>query len=212
MSKLRIMLVDDHDIVRSGLRRLIDRNDDLEVVAEADSGEKAYTLFGESLPDILVMDISMPGMGGLEALRRIISRFPAARVVVFSMHENVAFATKALAIGARAYVAKAGMSDDVLRAIREVAAGRGYINPDLAQKVALHNLGGSDDPMSQLSPREFEIFRLLAEGNGVEEIAGLLKISQKTAANYQTMLKQKLGISSPVDLVRMAIRQGLIES
>lgn len=212
MSKLRIMLVDDHDIVRSGLRRLIDRNDDLEVVAEADSGEKAYTLFGELLPDILVMDISMPGMGGLEALRRIILRFPAARVVVFSMHENVAFATKALAIGARAYVAKAGLSDDVLRAIREVAAGRGYINPDLAQKVALHNLGGSDDPMSQLSPREFEIFRLLAEGNGVEEIAGLLKISQKTAANYQTMLKQKLGISSPVDLVRMAIRQGLIES
>ncbi len=210
-ASLRVVLVDDHDIVRSGLRRLLEQNDGMQVVAEADNGEQAYKLFGELLPDVLVMDISMPGMGGLESLRRIISRFPAAKIVIFSMHENVAFATKALTIGARAYVAKAGMGNDVLRAVREVAAGRSYINPDMAQKIAFQNLSGGDDPVRQLSPREFEVFRLLAEGNNVDEIAGMLSISQKTAANYQTILKQKLGISSPVDLVRLAIRQGLIE-
>jgi len=210
-TNLRIILVDDHDIVRSGLRRLLEQNEGMQVVAEADNGEQAYMLFGELLPDLLIMDISMPGMGGLESLRRIISRFPAARIVIFSMHENVAFATKALTIGARGYVAKAGMGDDVLRAVREVSAGRSYINPDMAQKIAYQNLTGGDDPVRQLSPREFEVFRLLAEGNNVEEIAEMLKISQKTAANYQTILKQKLGISSPVDLVRLAIRQGLID-
>lgn len=211
-SVLQIMLVDDHDIVRSGLRRLIDQNDDMKVVAEAADGEQAYKIFADTLPDILVMDISMPGMGGLEMLNRIRSRFPAARIVIFSMHENVAFANQALSIGARAYVAKAGMSNEVLIAIREVAAGRCYINPAMAQKIALQSLTGGNDVLGQLSPREFEVFRLLAEGNGVDEIARLLKISQKTAANYQTVLKHKLGISSPVDLVRLAIRQGLIES
>lgn len=211
-TKLRVMLVDDHDIVRSGLKRLVERNEDMEVVAEAQNGEHAYAMFGSLEPDVLVMDISMPGMGGLEALRRIVSRFPKARVVVFSMHENVAFATNALAAGARAYVAKAGMSDDVLLAIREVSAGRGYISPDMAQKIALRTHSVGSDPIHQLSPREFEIFRLLAEGNSVDDIAQLLKISQKTAANYQTVLKHKLGITSPIDLVRLAISQGLLET
>ncbi len=213
MSKnLRIIVVDDHEIVRSGLKRLLDQEEGMQVIAEAENGEEAYQLFGELLPDLLLMDISMPGMGGLESLRRIISRFPAARVVVFSMHENVAFATKALTIGARGYVAKAGVGGDVLKAVREVSAGRSYINPAMAQKIAFQNLRGSDDPIRQLSPREFEVFRLLAEGNGVDQIAEMLKISQKTAANYQTILKNKLGISSPVDLVRLAIKQGLIEA
>jgi len=211
-AKLRVMLVDDHDIVRSGLRRLIDRNEDMEVIAEANTGEQAYALFGSLQPDVVVMDVSMPGMGGLETLRRISSRYAKANLIVFSMHENVAIATKALAAGARAYVAKAGKSDDVLQAIREVAAGRGYISPDMAQKIALRTHAVGNDPIQQLSPREFEIFRLLAEGKSVEDIAGLLKISQKTAANYQTVLKHKLGITSPVDLVRLAISQGLLEA
>lgn len=209
---LRVMLVDDHDIVRSGLRRLIDQNDDMKVVAEATDGEQAYKIFADTLPDIVVMDISMPGMSGLEVLKRIRSRFPTARIVIFSMHENVAFANQALSIGARAYVTKAGISNEVLLAIREVAAGRCYVNPSMAQKIALKSIAGGNDLLAQLSPREFEVFRLLAEGNGVDEIARILHISQKTAANYQTALKHKLGISSPVDLVRLAIRQGLIES
>ncbi|MCB5184838.1 response regulator transcription factor [Methylobacillus gramineus] len=208
---IRVMLVDDHEVVRSGLRRLLEQSDGIDVIVEADSGEQAYQLYGEHLPDIVVMDMSMPGMGGLEALRRIVARYSQARVVIFSMHENAAFASQALSSGARAYVAKSGAADDLVQAVREVSVGKGYLSPGIAQKIALQSLSGDDDPTRLLSAREFEVFRLLAEGRGIEEIATILKISQKTVANYQTLLKQKLGISSPIELVRLAIRHGLIE-
>lgn len=209
---IRIMLADDHSVVRSGLRRLLDHASGMEVVAEAENGEQAYQIFGDCLPDVLVMDMSMPGMGGLEALRRILSRYPAARVVVFSMHENAAFATQALSSGARGYVVKSGAADDLIRAVRDAAAGKTWISPAAAQNIVLQTLSGDDNPIHRLSSREFEVFRLLAEGHVVENIAEMLKISQKTVANYQTMLKQKLGVSSPVELVRLAIRHGVIEN
>ena len=207
-----ILLADDHAVVRSGLRRLLELNDHLEVVAEADSGEQAYQKFGELLPDVLVMDMSMPGMGGLEALRRIVTRYPNARVVIFSMHENAAFASQALAAGARGYVGKSGQADDLVVAVKEVAAGRGYLSAQVAQKIALQNLSGDDDPFRLLSAREFEIFRMLVEGGSVDHIAEQLNISHKTVANYQTMLKQKLGVTSPLEMVRLAIRHGVISS
>lgn len=209
---IRIMLVDDHEVVRSGLRRLLEQNDGVEVIAEADSGEQAYQLYGECLPDVVVMDMSMPGMGGLEALRRIIARYPQARVIIFSMHENAAFASQALSAGARAYVAKSGAADDLVQAVREVAQGKGYLSAGIAQQIALQTLSGSDDPTRLLSAREFEVFRLLAAGKGIDEISNTLRISQKTVANYQTLLKQKLGINSPIELVRLAIKHGVIES
>lgn len=208
---IRIILVDDHLVVRSGLRRLLEQSDDLEVIAEADSGEQAYQIFGEHLPDVLVMDMSMPGMGGLEAVRRILARYPAARIVIFSMHENATFATQALTAGARGYVAKSGAADDLVRGIREANVGRSYLSASIAQKIALQSLSGDEDPIKRLSAREFEVFRLLAEGGAIEVIADTLNISQKTVANYQTMLKQKLGINSPVELVRLAIRYGVIQ-
>lgn len=208
---LRIMLVDDHAVVRSGLRRLFELGGSMEVLAEADSGEAAYQLYGEHLPDVVVMDMSMPGMGGLESLKRILSRYPAARIVVFSMHETAAFATQALSSGARGYVVKSGIADDLVRAVRDAAAGKTWISPIVAQNIALQTLSGEDDPIRRLSSREFEVFRLLAEGHPVEGIADMLKISQKTVANYQTLLKQKLGVTSPVELVRLAIRHGVIE-
>ena len=209
---IRIMLVDDHEVVRSGLRRLLEQNDGMEVIAEADSGEQAYQLYGECLPDVVVMDMSMPGMGGLEALRRIIARYSQARVIIFSMHENAAFASQALSAGARAYVAKSGAADDLVQAVREVAQGKGYLSAGIAQQIALQTLSGSDDPTRLLSAREFEVFRLLAAGKGIDEISATLRISQKTVANYQTLLKQKLGINSPIELVRLAIKHGVIES
>lgn len=211
MSVLRIMLADDHAVVRSGLRRLLEQGGSMEVVGEAESGEQAYQVYCDCQPDVLVMDMSMPGMGGLEALRRILSRYPSARIVVFSMHENAAFAAQALSSGARGYVVKSGAADDLLRAMREAVAGKTWISPSVAQSIALQALSGDDDPMRRLSSREFEVFRLLAEGHAVENIADMLKISQKTVANYQTLLKQKLGVSSPVELVRLAIRHGIIE-
>ncbi len=211
-TSIKVLLTDDHAVVRSGVRRLLEQHDGIEVVAEADSGEQAYQLFGECLPDVVVMDMSMPGMGGLEALRRIIARYSAARIIIFSMHENATFATQALTSGAVGYVAKSGEAEDLVNAVRQVAAGKSYLSAVMAQKIALQSMAGDGNPTQKLTAREFEIFRLLAEGKVVEEIAKLLNIGQKTVANYQTLLKQKLEVNSPVELVRLAIRHGIIES
>lgn len=212
MVSIRVILADDHAVVRSGLRRFLDQSSGIEVISEADSGEMAYQHYVDFMPDVLVMDMSMPGMGGLEALRRILSRQPSARVIIFSMHENASFASQAIGAGARGYVAKSGSADDLVKAIREVAQGKSYLSPTVAQKIVLQSMTGDEDPTKRLSAREFEVFRLLADGKNVDEIAEILRISQKTVANYQTLLKQKLGVSSPVELVRLAIKFGLIEN
>ena len=212
MAKLRIMLVDDHAVVRAGIRRLLEHYPDFEVIAEAESGEKAYQLFGELLPDVTVIDLSMPGMGGLEAIRRILARYPAARLLVLSMHESVAFASQALKAGARGYLAKNSLAEELVTALNDIVAGQSYLSAELARKIALQSLAGEGDPIHQLSAREFEVFRLLAEGQDVEAISAMLKISNKTVANYQTSIKQKLGINNPVELVRCAIRCGLIDN
>jgi two-component system invasion response regulator UvrY len=209
---IRILLADDHAVVRSGLRRLLEQRPGFEVVAEAETGEEAYQVFNEHRPDVAVMDLSMPGMGGLEAIRRILLRDATARLLVFSMHENAAFASQALKAGARGYVTKTGASDELVTAIQEVARGKVYISKEIAQKIAMQTLSGGEDPMRELSTREFEVFRLIAEGRNSEEIGEMLKISQKTVANYQTLIKQKLNVTTSVELIRLAIRQGVIEN
>lgn len=209
---ISIMLVDDHAVVRAGVRRLLEQHSGFTVVAEAENGERAYQLFGEHLPDVAVMDLSMPGMGGMEAIRRIVARFPAAKLLVLSMHENPAFANQAIKAGAKGYLAKNGLAEELVDALQAIVSGKTYLSPEIARKIALQSLQDQADPMQQLSAREFEIFRLLAEGKETEEIAQALKISGKTVANYQTAIKQKLGINSPVEMVRLAIRHGVIES
>lgn len=210
IEKTRVILVDDHNVVRSGLRRLLELGGDIDVVAEVNSGEQACQIYNDFLPDVLVMDLSMPGIGGLEALRRILTLSPKAKIVIFSMHENTVFATQALSAGAQCYVAKSGSMDDLLLAVRVAASGKTYISPNIAQKIALQTISGESDPIQRLSTREFEVFRLLAEGLNIESIASALNISQKTAANYQTILRQKLGVSNAVELVRLAIQHGII--
>ena len=207
---IKVMLTDDHSVVRSGLCRLLEQNADIQVVGEADSGEQAYRSYADINPDVLVMDMSMPGMGGLEAMRRILNRWPDARVIMFSMHENATYAIQSLTAGAMGYVAKSGHAEDLIKAVREVAHGKSFLSADMAQKVALQSLTGDDNPTQRLTSREFEVFRLLAEGKLVEEIARRLNIGQKTVANYQTSLKQKLNINSPVELVRLAMKYGVI--
>ncbi len=211
MKPIKLFLVDDHAVVRSGLRRLLELNKGIEVIAEADCGEQAYRCYGELQPDIIVMDISMPGMGGLESARRIIQRYPAAKIIIFSMHESASFVSQALKSGVRAYVTKTGAAENLILAVIEVASGGVFISAETAQKLAQETLSGQDDPMHQLSGREFEVFRLLAEGKKVDVVAGLLKISPKTVANYYTTIKQKLGVVSAIEMVRLAMRHGLID-
>ncbi len=206
---LRVMLVDDHGVVRAGIRRLLEQDSQFEVVAEADSGEKAYQIFGDFLPDITVMDISMPGMGGLEAIKRILTRYPTAKILVLSMHDNVNFAGQALKVGARGYLSKSGLSDELIDAIQWIASGQKFLGHEISSKINF-SVTQDDNPLQQLSVREFEIFRMLVEGDEIAHIATRLNISLKTVANYQTTIKQKLKVNTPIEMVRLAIRHGLI--
>ena len=205
-------MVDDHAVVRAGVRRLLEQEPLFEVIGEAESGEKAYQIFGELKPDVMVMDLSMPGMGGLEAIRRILMRYEKAKILVLSMHEDLSFANQALKLGAKGYLIKNTLADDLVKSIETVSNGEVFLSAEIAKKMAMQSISGDKDPIHELSAREFEIFRLLAEGLDIDGIATTLNISSKTVSNYQTMIKQKLDINSPVELIRYAIKTGVIKN
>ena len=210
--KVTIVLVDDHAVVRAGVRRLLEQEALFDVIGEAESGEKAYQMFGELKPDVMVMDLSMPGMGGLEAIRRILMRHERARILVLTMHEDLSFANQALKLGAKGYLIKNTLGDDLVKSIQTVSRGEVFLSDEIAKKMAMQSISGDQDPIHELSAREFEIFRLLAEGLEIDAIAATLNISSKTVSNYQTMIKQKLNINTPVELIRYAIKAGLIKN
>lgn len=210
MPPVQVILVDDHAVVREGYRRLLERTPDIQVIAEAASGEEAYRLFCEQSPDVVVMDINLPGMSGIEATRRMLAREPDARVLVFSMHEDALFGSRALQAGARGYVTKASAPEVLVEAVRAVSAGRMFISHDMAQHLALQAVPGQELPLDTLSPREFEVFRLLAEGKPVSEIARILSLSQKTIANYQSAIRQKLEADTSAQMVWIALKRGLV--
>ncbi len=207
---VRVLLVDDHAVVREGYRRLLERTPEIEVVAEAATGEDAYRVFCELTPDVVVMDINLPGMSGIEAARRMLAREADARILVFSMHEDALFGSRALQAGARGYVTKASAPEVLVEAVKAVSAGRLYISHDMAQELALQSVPGQDLPLNTLSPREFEVFRLLAEGKSVADIARVLSLSQKTVANYQSLIKQKLEADTTAQMVWIALKRGLV--
>jgi len=207
---IRILLVDDHAVVRSGYHRFLERHDDLRVVAEAADADEGYALFGLHQPDVSVVDISMAGVGGIELIRRMLAREPAARALAFSMHDDAQFVSRALQVGARGYVTKTSQPETLVEAVRSVHAGGLYLSPDVAQRR--HNaLPGSDDPLTQLSAKEFEVFRWFAEGHSSQDIAQALNLSRKTVANYQTQIKDKLGVSTTAALVHIALRHGVVK-
>ena len=210
--KINIILVDDHAVVRAGVRRLLEQEPLFNVIGEAESGEKAYQLFGELNPDVMVMDLSMPGMGGLEAIRRILMRDEKAKILVLSMHEDLSFANQALKLGAKGYLIKNTLGDDLVKAIEAISQSEIFLSEEIAKKIAVLSIDGGQDPIHDLSAREFEIFRLLAEGLEVDAIATTLNISSKTVSNYQTMIKQKLNIHTPIELIRYAIKTGVIKN
>lgn len=208
---VRIILVDDHAVVRAGYRLLLENDPDIEVVAELESGEEANSLYMQLRPDVVVIDLSMPGMGGLEAIRRIKAKDEKARILVFTMYDSIAFVEHALEAGASGYITKNSAPHILVKAVRKIAAGERYIEPQLEQSLTLQQTLGRESPFSGLSKREFQIFCLVAEGVGVNDIAEDLSISPKTVANYQTQIKEKMNLGSTSDLVRLAIRHGIIK-
>ncbi len=208
---IRVLLVDDHAVVRAGYRALLENVSGIEVVAEADSGEEACRLFTELSPDVVIMDLSLPGIGGLEAIRRIISRDEEAQIMVISMHEDLVFVEKALQAGARGYLPKSTAPELLSFAIRQIAEGEVHLDNAIAQRLAYQKTRGDSSPFIDLSAREFEIFRLLAEGMDKNEIAGRLALGYKTVANYTTQIKNKMKVNTEAELTRIAIRHKLIK-
>lgn len=208
---IRVLLADDHPVVRSGYLRLLDQTGDIHVVAEAGDGQAAYTAWLAQRPDVLVSDISMPG-GGLDLIRRIVQREPGARVLVFSMHDSPALVHQAVAAGAMGYVTKGSAPEALIDAVRALHGGRRCFSTDVAPHVAHGGVAPETDGLASLSVREFETFRLLAQGNTVDECAQQLKLSPKTVSNHQTLIKEKLGVASAAALVHLALRHGIISA
>ncbi|HEX8757547.1 MAG TPA: response regulator transcription factor [Steroidobacteraceae bacterium] len=210
---IRILLVDDHAVVRTGFRLLLQVRPDVAVVGEADSGETAYQRYIELSPDVVVMDIAMPGMGGIEALRRIRAHDPQARVLALSAHDDPMHARRALREGALGFLSKRSAPEALLEAVSAVEAGQRYIDPRVAQRLALDDIEGAESsPIKRLSEREFDVFIRLARGASVQRIADELRLSASTVGTHLYNVKQKLGVSNQSELTLIAIRHGLIEA
>jgi two-component system invasion response regulator UvrY len=210
---IRVLLVDDHAVVRTGFRLLLQVRPELSVVGEADSGEAACQRYIELSPDVVVMDIAMPGMGGIEALRRIRAHDPRARVLALSAHDDPMHARRALREGALGFLSKRSAPEALLEAVADVSNGQRYIDPRVAQKLALEDIEGTESsPIRRLSEREFDIFIRLARGASVQRIADDLRLSASTVGTHLYNVKQKLGVSNQSELTLLAIRHGLIEA
>jgi two-component system invasion response regulator UvrY len=210
---IRILLVDDHAVVRVGFRLLLQASEQVCVVAEAESGEAACQLYAEATPDVVILDLSMPGMGGLEAMRRIRARDPHARILALSAQDDPMHARRALRQGALGFLSKRSAPEALLEAVRTVATGRRYIDPSLAQELVVAELDGdADSPIERLSEREFEVFIRLARGATVQRIAEDLKVSPSTVGTHLYNIKQKLGATNQSELTLFALRHGLIEA
>jgi len=207
---ISVLLVDDHAVVRVGYRRLLERAENIHVLAEASNAASAYQVFCQTPPHVVVMDISLPDVSGIEAMRRLLLREPAARVLIFSIHDEAIFANRALQAGAMGYVTKASAPDVLVDAVRAVAKGERYLSPDIACTLASQQVSGEADVMQRLSDREFEIARLLARGHSVRAVAKLLCLNYKTVANYQTIIRQKLDADTPAKFMRIAAQHGLL--
>ena len=210
---IRVLLVDDHAVVRTGFRLLLQSLAEISVVAEAESGEAACQRYFELTPDVVVLDLAMPGMGGLEALRRIRARHPEARVLALSAHDDPMHARRALREGAMGFLSKRSAPEALVEAVTAVATGRRYIDMSLAQKLALAEIEGTaKPPIEQLSEREFDVFIRLARGATVQKIAEDLKLSASTVGTHLYNIKQKLQVGNQSELTLLAIRNGLIEA
>jgi two-component system invasion response regulator UvrY len=211
MSLIKVMLVDDHAVVRMGFRLLLQNTSDIEVIAEAESGEEACKLYAEKHPDVVVLDLSMPGIGGMEALNRIRARYPEARILVLSAHDDTLHPKRALEAGAAGYLSKRSAPEALIEALRQIMQGKIFLEAEIAQQLAVNQLTGQQNPVEVLSPREFEVFKLLAQGKSVAEIAELLFLSPRTVGTHLYNIKQKLNASNSAEIALIAMRAGVIQ-
>jgi len=205
-----VLLVDDHEIVRGGFKRLFETTDDIRMADEAGTGEEACTKYFKCRPDVVIMDLNLPGIGGLEASRRILERHTSARILIFSVHENKVYLKKALEQGTLGYLSKRSASTEMIEAVRCIARGETFIGRDLVGLLADTVRSSEQGLLENLSPREFEVFRLLVSGKSVSEIAGILVLSPKTIANHYTRVKQKVDANNMCDMTRLAVQLGII--
>jgi len=205
---MRVLIVDDHPIVASGCRTVLADEPDI-VVLEACDAETGERVFIAEHPEICVIDINLPTVSGFELARRILARDGSARIIMFSMNDDPAFAARAIDIGAKGYVAKTGDPDDLAEAIREVRAGGVYLPPAMARSIAFAGRDGARNPLAKLNSREMEILRLLSTGKSLSEIAWMVQASYKTVANTSSIMRQKLGVRTSAELVRLAIESGV---
>jgi DNA-binding NarL/FixJ family response regulator len=211
LGEVRIVLVDDHAVVRAGYRRFLEQEPGCSVIGEAASGEEAYALLQRIMPDIVLLDLSMPGLGGLSSLRRFKLRWPLLPILVFSMHDTAALATQALRAGANGYVTKGSDPRLMVDAVRSVLEGEVALSPDVRQRLDRVAADIRASPTLGLSVREFDIFRMIAGGKNHEDIAQLLNLSIKTVANNHSTIRQKLGVSTDIELLDVALECGAVE-
>ncbi len=206
---IRIVIADDHPIVRDGVKQILSEQSDMVVIGEAVSGDELLERLAAELPDVVLCDMSMPGRSGIELIRAIKNQWPKLPVLVLSMHEDDLYVVRTIKAGASGYLTKACPSTQLVAAVRRVAAGRVYVNEDVAEKLALQVMSGTSSPHSVLSDREFQVFVMLAEGLTVSEIAKRLYLSVKTVSTHKTNIMQKMNFANMAELVRYSLEQGL---
>ncbi|QKX18211.1 response regulator [Microbulbifer sp. YPW1] len=208
---IKVLVVDDHDLVRMGISRMLGDVDDVQVVGEAKSGEEAIAFVREAEVDVILMDVRMPGMGGLEATRKLISRFPHAKVIAVSALDDDLFPSRLIQAGAKGYVTKGADLEEMVRAIHSVVAGETYISSSMATKLALRSVSGGSSPFEDLSERELQTAVMIVNGNKVSEIAETLSVSPKTVNTYRYRIFEKLGLHSDVELTLLAVKHNVLD-
>ena len=210
---ITLLLVDDHDIVRTGIAHIIEKQPGIEIVGEAGNGEDALKLVRELKPNVVLMDVNMPGLGGLEATRRIHRSMPWTKVIILTVHSEAPFPTHLLDAGASGYLTKGCAASDLVKAIHSVSKDQRYIGKDIAQRLALSLLPGADkSPFDDLSSREMEVMMMLIQGDEVSQIAEALSLSPKTVSTYKYRIYDKLDVKNDVELTHLSIRHGICET
>jgi len=211
---IRVLLVDDHELVRSGVEALLGVVDDIDVIGTCDSGEQALPFIAEHRPDVVLMDVNMPGMGGIEACRRILQHYPDVKIIGLSVHDNGSVPEQLLKLGVGGFVSKASPVNEMVAAIRAVISGRRYLCQDVASNMAFAALGKDDNasPFLELSQREAEVAQLVLRGKSIQEIAEILRLSDKTVNTYRYRLYTKLNVKNDVELTRLAVKLNYIQA